>query len=91
MKKPLLWPLMYLLSRKTTKLAQQKRGSYHFFFMRASGEQLATLAKLYEQKKLVPTLDKTFPFDRALEALAYAQSGRANGKVVLTFRGQAPC
>jgi zinc-binding alcohol dehydrogenase family protein len=33
---------------------------------------------------LRPTL-KTFRFDQALEALAYAEQGRAKGKVVITL------
>jgi hypothetical protein len=28
---------------------------------------------------------KTFPFDQTLEALAYVEQGRANGKVVITL------
>ena len=30
-------------------------------------------------------IDKTFPFDQTLEALAYVEQGRANGKVVITL------
>jgi NADPH:quinone reductase-like Zn-dependent oxidoreductase len=29
-------------------------------------------------------IDTTFPFDQTLEALAYVEQGRANGKVVIT-------
>jgi hypothetical protein len=30
-------------------------------------------------------IDKTFPFDQTLDALAYVEQGRANGKVVITL------
>ena len=33
----------------------------------------------------VDDIDKTFPFDQTLEALAYVEQGRANGKVVITL------
>lgn len=33
---------------------------------------------------LRPLLDKTFAFDQTLEALAYLEQGRANGKVGIT-------
>ena len=34
---------------------------------------------------LRPLIDKAFPFDETLEALAYLEQGRANGKVVITL------
>jgi NADPH:quinone reductase-like Zn-dependent oxidoreductase len=43
------------------------------------------LAALYDAGQLRPLIDKTFPFDKTLEALAYVEQGRANGKVVITL------
>ena len=43
------------------------------------------LASLYDAGHLRPLIDKTFPFDETLEALAYVEQGRANGKVVITL------
>ena len=51
--------------------------------MRASGEQLAQIGGLVDQGTLRPVLDKTFPLDEAKQALAYVESGRAVGKVVV--------
>jgi NADPH:quinone reductase-like Zn-dependent oxidoreductase len=39
----------------------------------------------YDAGHLRPLIDKTFPFDQTLEALAYVGQGRANGKVVITL------
>ena len=58
---------------------------YSFFFMRANGAQLATLAALYDAGTLRPVLDRTFPFDETLDAMAYVEQGKASGKVVITL------
>ena len=53
--------------------------------MRADGEQLKTLAALYDTGALRPVLDRTFPFDQTLEAMAYVEQGHAKGKVVVAM------
>jgi hypothetical protein len=53
--------------------------------MRADGEQLKTLAALYDAGALHPVLDRTFPFDETLDAMAYVEQGRAKGKIVVTM------
>jgi NADPH:quinone reductase-like Zn-dependent oxidoreductase len=77
--------VMGLLSRKVQKQARKLGVSYSFLFMQANGAQLRELATLYDAGHLRPIIDKTFPFDQTLDALAYAEQGRANGKVVITF------
>jgi NADPH:quinone reductase-like Zn-dependent oxidoreductase len=81
---PLLSPVMSLLSRKVRKQAKKLGVRYSFFFMKANGEQLTALAALYDNGTLQPVLDRTFPFDQTLEAMAYVEQGRANGKIVVT-------
>jgi len=51
--------------------------------MRASGSQLTALAGLYDDATLRPMLDRTFDFDDTLEAMAYVEQGKANGKIVV--------
>ena len=75
---------MGLLSRKVRKQARKLGVSYSFLFMQANGGQLRELASLYDAGHIRPVIDKTFPFDHTLEALAYVEQGRANGKVVIT-------
>ena len=77
--------VMGLLSRRVRKQARQLGVSYSFLFMQADGAQLRELASLYDAGRLRPLIDKTFPFDQTLEALAYVGQGRANGKVVITL------
>jgi len=85
----LLKPVMGLLSRKVRARARKLGVRYSFFFMHADGTQLKTLADLYDAGILKPVLDRTFPFDRTLDALAYVEQGKANGKIVVTH-GETP-
>ena len=82
---PLLKPVMWLLSRKVRAQAKKLGVRYSFFFMRASGAQLETLAGLYDACALRPVLDRAFPFADTPEAMAYVEEGRAEGKVVVTM------
>jgi NADPH:quinone reductase-like Zn-dependent oxidoreductase len=77
--------VMTLLSRKIRKQAKNLGVHYSFFFMRADGARLRELAALYDAGYLRPVLDRTFPFDHTLEAFAYVEQGRANGKIVITL------
>ncbi|KZO97806.1 GroES-like protein [Calocera viscosa TUFC12733] len=55
---------------------------YDSFFAVANSEDLKALADLADQGKLKPVIDKVFPMDQAVEALALAESKPA-GKVVI--------
>lgn len=82
--RPILTPVMWLLSRTVRRRAARLGVDYRFWFMHADGARLRQLAVLYDAGTLVPVVDRTFPFDQTLEAMAYAESGRAKGKVVIT-------
>jgi alcohol dehydrogenase len=81
---PLLIPALALMTRKETKLSRQLGVRYEYLFMRADGAELARIAELLDAGIIKPILDKTFPLDQVREALAYSESGRATGKVVIT-------
>jgi NADPH:quinone reductase-like Zn-dependent oxidoreductase len=83
--RPILKPLMALMSRKVRVMAKKLGVHYSFLFMRADGAQLRKLAALYDAGTLRPVLDRTFPFDETLEAIAYVEQGRAKGKIVITM------
>jgi len=83
--RPLLKPVMSLMSLKVRARARKLGVRYVFLFMRASGTQLKTLAALYDAGRLRPVLDRTFPFDETLDAMAYVEQGRAKGKIVVTM------
>ena len=48
-------------------------------------ENLMFLKALVEDGKLTPVIDRTFPFAEVPDAIRYLESGRARGKVVITF------
>jgi len=78
--------VLSFLSRKVRRAAKKLGVRYSFFFMKASGSQLRRLAALYDSGDLRPVLDRTFPFDQTLEALAYVESGKVKaGKVVIAL------
>jgi NADPH:quinone reductase-like Zn-dependent oxidoreductase len=78
--------VLSFLSRKVRRAAKKLGVRYSFFFMRADGAQLGKLAALYDAGHLRPVLDRTFPFDQTLEALAYVESGKVKaGKVVVAL------
>ena len=80
---PMLAPVMALLSRKVRRRAKKLGVRYSFFFMRADGGELMLLAELYDSGALRPVLDWTFPFDQTIDAMAYVEQGKANGKIVV--------
>jgi NADPH:quinone reductase-like Zn-dependent oxidoreductase len=75
-----------LLSLKTRRAARRRNVRYSFLLMRASGAQLDEITRLIDTGLLRPVVDRTYPFDEALQALAHVEGGRARGKVVITNR-----
>ena len=83
--RPFLKPVMALLSLKVRAQARKLAVRYSFFFMRADGVQLKTLAALFDAGALRPMLDRTFPFNETVDAMAYVEHGRARGKIVVVM------
>jgi NADPH:quinone reductase-like Zn-dependent oxidoreductase len=55
------------------------------FISHHSGEDLATLAGLMHESKVVPVVDRTYPFAETAEAMRYLETGRARGKIVVVM------
>lgn len=81
-----LQQVMRLLSFGIRRRANGRRVSYSFLFMRANGEQLGQIASLIEAGTIRPIMDRIFPFEATNEALAYIETGRSKGKVVVKVR-----
>lgn len=75
--------VMRLLSYRIRRQAKRRGIRYSFVFMRASGAQLSEISALVEAGVIKPVVDRVFPFAGIKDALAYIETGRAKGKVVV--------
>jgi NADPH:quinone reductase-like Zn-dependent oxidoreductase len=78
--------VMRLLSYRIRKKAKRYGVSYSFLFMKASGDQLRQIGRLIDSRVIRAVVDRVFPFESTNEAMAYVESGRAKGKVVVKVR-----
>jgi alcohol dehydrogenase len=78
--------VMRLLSSGVRRKAQGRGIGYSFLFMRANGSQLCEITRLVEAGAIRPVIDRVFPFESTNEALAYVESGRVKGKVVVKIK-----
>lgn len=74
---------MRLLSAGIRRRARTRGVAYSFLFMKANGSELREISRLIEAGVIRPVLDRVFPFASTNEALAYVETGRAKGKVVV--------
>ena len=80
---PLIVLVISVMSRKATAAARRHNARYEYLFMRADGEQLREITRLVESGAIKPLVEKVFPLEQVRDALAYSESGRATGKVVI--------
>ena len=77
--------LFWVVSFRTRRNAARFGVRYRYLFMHPSGADLETIGALIDAHKIEVVVDRTFPFSEAKTALAYLESGRAKGKVVVTI------
>ena len=82
----LLRQVMRLLSLGIRRRAAARDIDYSFLFMRANGSQLGQITALVDKGIIRPVVDRIFPFDGTNEALAFVETGRVKGKVVVKLR-----
>lgn len=75
-----------LLSSSAKKKASKLKTSFTFLFMRAEGNQLQQITELIESGAIKPVIDKVYPFEQTNDAMAYVETGRAKGKVVIKVK-----
>lgn len=71
--------LFGLMSFKIMRSAGKRGVAYSFLFVHPVGE-------LLKAGHIRPMIDRVFPFEQAKEALAYLETGRVKGKVVVQMR-----
>lgn len=85
----LSWPLKLVisfLSFSARKKAKKRNISFNFLFMRAEGNHLQQITTLIESGIIKPVIDKIFPFEQTNDAMAYVETGRVKGKVVIKIK-----
>jgi len=78
--------VLRLLSHGVRKKARKLGVRFSFLFMRAQAQQLHEITSLIESGVIRPVVDKVFPFEETGDALAYVETGRAKGKVVIAVK-----
>ncbi|MCU0686113.1 MAG: NADP-dependent oxidoreductase [Polyangiaceae bacterium] len=81
-----LVPLFWAVSLRARRAAAARGASYEYLFMHPDGEQLGQIGALINEGKVSVVVDRTYPLDDVRAALAYLETGRARGKIVLTVR-----
>ncbi len=76
----------WLASFRERRAAKQLGTEFLFLFMKASGEQLQSIAALVDAGAIRPVVEKVFPFSSTNEAIRHVESGRTKGKVVLKVK-----
>ena len=80
---PIIVLVIGVMSRRAVAAARRHNARYEYLFMRADGEQLRQITALVESGVIKPLIDRVFPLEQVRDALAYSESGRATGKVVI--------
>jgi NADPH:quinone reductase-like Zn-dependent oxidoreductase len=80
---PIIVLAISVMSRKATAAARRHNARYEYLFVRADADQLREITRLVENGAIHPLIDKMFPLENVRDALAYSESGRATGKVVI--------
>jgi alcohol dehydrogenase len=82
--------LLDLASLKIRRTAKKHGVTYQYLFMRPDGEQPAMIAARIDDGTFRTVVDRVFSIDDAKDALAYAETGRAKGKVIIRISSEQP-
>lgn len=78
--------LTKLLSSGVKKLARKRNVNFAFLFMKADGNQLSEITSLINSGIIKPVIDRVFPYEQTNDAIAYVETGRSKGKVVVQVK-----
>jgi NADPH:quinone reductase-like Zn-dependent oxidoreductase len=79
-----LWPVLTRLLKVFAWSLFLPR-KFTFFIARINKDDLTTLSGLIQAGKLTPAIDRRYPLAEAATAMAYAEKGHAQAKVVITL------
>jgi len=75
----------YKLPEKLSKLIKEKKAIYKYTWMQPNSEQLDKITSMVKDTKIKPVVDKVYSFEDSIEAYLYLSTGRAKGKVIISF------
>jgi len=78
--------LTKLLSSGVKNLARKRNVNFAFLFMKADGNQLSEITSLINSGIIKPVIDRVFPYEQTNDAIAYVETGRSKGKVVVQVK-----
>jgi alcohol dehydrogenase len=78
--------LLGFVGRKAQRLAKEHGVHYRFVFMKPNAQELQEITRLIEAGKIKPLVDREFSLTQAQDALAYSETGRAKGKIIVRVK-----
>lgn len=77
--------LFSLAGSKYDNLAKNNNQKYYFLFVEADGEGLKYISKLFDEKKIKPSVDEIYNLSEINEALKKVKQGKSKGKTIIKF------
>ena len=68
---------------KFDKMAAKKNQKYYFLFVESNGKQLEKVSRIFEEKKIKPSVDTVFELSDVNKALAKVDKGGSKGKTLI--------
>lgn len=81
--KPQQGAIVSILEQPNHELAEQHGVRAGYVFMQPNGRQLAQIADLLRERKIVPTVTRVLPLEEVKKAHELSESGHGRGKIVL--------
>lgn len=75
----------YKLPEKLSKLIAKKSATYKLTWMQPDREQLNTISNMVDDGTIKPIVDLIYAFEDSIDAYEYIATGRAQGKVIVSF------
>ncbi len=75
----------YNLPEKLSKLIEKKSATYKLTWMQPNGKQLNAISAMVEADDIKPIVDLIYSFEEGIDAYDYLATGRAQGKVIISF------
>lgn len=75
--------LFSIAGHKYDAMAAKKNQTYDFMFVHADGHGLEEISRVFEERRVLPSVDEVFPLDDINKALEKVARGGSKGKTVI--------